>query len=263
MKKPFVSAGIVENRFCLLITVTASARSSIRGPAISREDRARLSFGARAERRNAIYFQLDTWKCSYDRTIKRADHRNTCDPTITGFQPLRPRDRRPLIFRIAHALYPAAPVAWLASIADHRRGGRKFAYSTAKTWAYGFKHWAYGSRKPPMELFKKLKGLLQDALPTHEDQRVVIELSSLLDQYIWLEGRKAARPRTGFNEIRPRDGPCSTPRDGRNRRGRPKKRNSRNPEQPGSTPPGANASGSRRPPNGLSSGKIPTRFTGS
>jgi hypothetical protein len=136
---------------------------------------------------------------------------------------LRPLDNRPLIFRIAHALHPADPVAWLASIADLRRGGREAAYSTAKTWAYGRKHWAYGNCRPPIALLKKLRGLLQHALPTHENQGLVIELSGLLDQYIWLHERKAARPRNGFNEIRPRDGPGSTPRDGRNRLGRPKK----------------------------------------
>jgi hypothetical protein len=95
-------------------------------------------------------------------------------------------------------------------------------HSTAKTWAYGSKHWAYGNRKPPIQVFKKLRGLLQDALPTHENQRVVIDQTTLVDQYIWLHERKAARPLTGFNEIRVRDGPGSTPRDGRNRLGRPR-----------------------------------------
>jgi hypothetical protein len=148
-------------------------------------------------------------------------------PSITGFQPLRSIDERPVIFRIACALHPGwpGPVAWLASIADHRRGSRGVARSTAKTWAYGRKHWAYGNRKPPIELFRKLKGLLQDAMPAHENQRVVIELTTLVDQYIWQHERKAVRPLTGFNEIRPRDGPGSTPRDGRNRLGRPKNGN--------------------------------------
>jgi hypothetical protein len=138
---------------------------------------------------------------------------------------LRPHDQRPLIFRIACALHPGwpGPVAWLASIADHRRGGRRAARSTAKTWAYGRKHWAYGNCKPPIELFKKLKGLLQDVLPTHKNQSVIIELSDLVAQYIWQCERKAARPLTGFNEIRPRDGPGSVPRDGRNRLGRPRR----------------------------------------
>jgi hypothetical protein len=135
---------------------------------------------------------------------------------------LRPPDQRPLIFRIASALHPDWPVAWLASVADHRRGGRQISYSTARTWCYGSKHWAYGSCKPPIELFKKLKGLLEGALTTHENQRLVIELSDLLTQYIWLHERKAPRPRTGFNEIRSRDGPGSIPRDGRNRLGRPR-----------------------------------------
>jgi hypothetical protein len=130
-----------------------------------------------------------------------------------------------LIFRIACALHPGwpGPVAWLASIADHRRGRRQTALSTAKTWCYGSKHWAYGNRKPPIQVFKKLRGLLQDALPTHENQRVIIELSDGLNQYIWQHERKATGPLTGFNEVRERDGPGSTPRDGRNRLGRPRK----------------------------------------
>jgi hypothetical protein len=138
---------------------------------------------------------------------------------------LRPHHERPLIFRIACALHPGwpGPVAWLASIADHRREGRKFAFSTSKTWAYGSSHWAYGSRKPPIQVFKKLMGLLQDALPTHENRRVIIELSDGLDQYIWQHERKAARPPTGFNEVRERDGPGTPHRDGRNRQGRPRK----------------------------------------
>jgi hypothetical protein len=138
---------------------------------------------------------------------------------------LRPHDQRPLIFRIACALHPGwpGPVAWLASIADYRPGGRRITHSTAKTWCYGSKHWAYGNRKPPIEVFKKLRGLLQYALPTHEDQRLVIELTALVGQYIWEHERKAARPLTGFNEVRERDGPGSTPRDARNRLGRPRK----------------------------------------
>jgi hypothetical protein len=153
---------------------------------------------------------------------KNADHPNTYNPVKTGFQPLRPDHERPLIFRIARLLHPDGPVAWLVTIADHCRGGRQFAYSTVKTWVYGHKHWAFGSRKPPIHLFKKLKGLLQEASPTHKNQSVIIELSDLVAQYIWQCERKAARPLTGFNEIRPRDGPGSTPRDGRNRLGRPR-----------------------------------------
>jgi hypothetical protein len=137
---------------------------------------------------------------------------------------LRPDHERPLIFRIARVLHPDRPIAWLARIAEHRRGGRQFTYSTVKTWVYGRKHWAYGNRKPPIHVFKKLRGLLQAALPAHENQRVIIELSDSLNQYIWLHERKAARPLTGFNEIRPRDGPGSIPRDGRNRLGRPRER---------------------------------------
>jgi hypothetical protein len=72
--------------------------------------------------------------------------------------------------------------------------------------------------------------LLQAALPAHQNQPLIIELSDLVDQYIWLHDRKAPRPRTGFNEVRVRDGPGSIPRDGRNRLGRPKKPgNSTNP----------------------------------
>jgi hypothetical protein len=135
---------------------------------------------------------------------------------------LRSDHERPLIYRIAQLLHRDRPITWLAWNADLRRGGRQYAYSTVKTWACGQKHWAYGNRKPPIHLFKKLKGLLQVALPTHENRSVIIELTELLDQYIWQCERKAARPLTGFNEIRPRDGPGSVPRDGRNRLGRPR-----------------------------------------
>jgi hypothetical protein len=143
-------------------------------------------------------------------------------PVETGFQPLRPDHERPLIFRIARLLHPDRPIVWLAWIADHRGGERKVAFATARTWVYGRKHWAYGSRRPQVALLRKLRGLLQAALPTHGNQRAIIELSSLLDQYIWLREREPQRGRTGFNEIKVRDGPGTPPRDGRNRRGRPR-----------------------------------------
>jgi hypothetical protein len=122
---------------------------------------------------------------------------------------------RSLIYRIARAVDPDRPIVWLAELAG-------VAYSTAKTWAYGSKrHWAYGQRKPPVSLLKDLHAALEAALPAHQGYRLVLALTSLLDQYIWEREREPIKPRAGFNLIRERDGPGSIPRDGRNRRGRP------------------------------------------
>jgi hypothetical protein len=122
---------------------------------------------------------------------------------------------RSLVYRIARALNPD-PIVWLAAFAGVAR-------STAKTWCYGNKHWAYGQRKPPISVLKKLQSALETALPTHQDRRLVLALDELLKQYIWEREREPIKPRAGFNQIWERDGPGSIPRDGRNRRGRPRK----------------------------------------
>ena len=123
---------------------------------------------------------------------------------------------RPLIYRIAAAFDPGRPVHWLADFAGVAR-------STAKTWAYGSKHYAYGNCRPPICLLKELRDFLKSAWPTHTEPKLLIELHSLLKQYIWVRQREPIKPRKGFMEIRERDGPGSIPRDGRNRLGRPKR----------------------------------------
>jgi hypothetical protein len=127
---------------------------------------------------------------------------------------------RPLIYRIACALDPLRPIAWLATIGD-------VSYSTAKTWAYGGKHWAWGNRPAPPTVLRQMHAALETTLwatPTHEAQRPFLELLSLLDGHIWDTERRPLKPRgLGFMQFRERDGPGTTPRDGRNRKGRPKR----------------------------------------
>jgi hypothetical protein len=121
-----------------------------------------------------------------------------------------------LVYRIASALDPTRPIMWIMEIAG-------VAHSTAKTWAYGSKSWAYGNRRPPIEALKNMQAALRDALPEGVNQKLLLELDALLKAYIWEREREPAKPRSGFNEIRERDGPGSIPRDGRNRLGRPKR----------------------------------------
>jgi hypothetical protein len=64
--------------------------------------------------------------------------------------------------------------------------------------------------------FKILRDLLKDR------QAIVSGLILQLD-YDIIQREREPRRRTGFNEIRERDGPGSVPRDGRNRLGRPPK----------------------------------------
>jgi hypothetical protein len=123
---------------------------------------------------------------------------------------------RTLIHRIACVFAPDRPIGWLARSAG-------VAHSTAKTWAYGHKSWAYGNRRPPIYLLKGLQIALEETLPTHKNQVEVLELSQLLRGYLWEREQEPMKPRAGFNVIRERDGPGSIPRDGRNRRGRPRR----------------------------------------
>jgi hypothetical protein len=115
-----------------------------------------------------------------------------------------------LIYRIACVFYPAHPTWWLADRAGVCR-------STAKTWAYG-------SRQPPIEVCKDLLAALVATLPTHEDRALVLELWQALKGYIWKrEWDGPVKRGGGFNEVRVRE-PGSPPRDGRNRRGRRKRK---------------------------------------
>lgn len=103
----------------------------------------------------------------------------------------------------ARALNPDRPIMMLARLARGRR-------STAKSWATG-------RRRPPIATLKILLDLLKDR------RAALYQLIPELEYVIALRDREPPR-RTGFNEIRERDGPGSVPRDGRNRLGRPARR---------------------------------------
>jgi hypothetical protein len=104
-----------------------------------------------------------------------------------------------LIRDIARTLSPDRPIIFLARLAGCPR-------PTAKSWATGH-------RRPPISVLKLLRELVQGRRTGLEGE---------LDYEI---RRREYEPkhRTGFNLIRERDGPCSIPRDGRNRRGRPRR----------------------------------------
>jgi hypothetical protein len=106
----------------------------------------------------------------------------------------------------ARALNPDRPIVILAGLARGRR-------STAKSWATGH-------RRPSIAVLK----ILRDALK--ERQAAIGQLVPALDHVI-LKREIEPIQRTGFNEIKVRDGPGSIPRDARNRRGRPRRIESR------------------------------------
>jgi len=108
-----------------------------------------------------------------------------------------------VIRRAARALDPDRPIMTLAKLARGRR-------STAKSWATGH-------RRPPIMTLKILCDLLKEAR-----RAPPFELIPELENLIMLREREPLR-RTGFNEIRERDGPGGAPRDGRNRLGRPRR----------------------------------------
>jgi hypothetical protein len=105
-----------------------------------------------------------------------------------------------VIRRAARALNPDRPIMMLARLARGRR-------STAKSWATGH-------RRPSIVTLKILCDLLKDR------RAALFQLIPEIENVIMLREREPTH-RTGFNEIRERDGPGSVPRDGRNRRGRP------------------------------------------
>jgi hypothetical protein len=105
-----------------------------------------------------------------------------------------------LIRDVARRLRPDRPIMLLALLAGRPR-------PTVRSWVTGH-------RRQPIYVLK----LLRDAV---QGQGTGLELE------LELEIRKREfepKHRTGFNTIRERDGPGSVPRDGRNRLGRPKRR---------------------------------------
>jgi|SRR6516225_6837494 hypothetical protein len=105
-----------------------------------------------------------------------------------------------LIRDIARMISHDRPIALLA-----RLGGCPRA--TAKSWATGH-------RRPPIYVLKWLREIERDRGWTGLGPELDCEIR-----------KREYEPkfRSGFNEIRERDGPGSTPRDGRNRLGRPKR----------------------------------------
>jgi hypothetical protein len=107
-----------------------------------------------------------------------------------------------VIRRAAHALNPDRPIMMLAHLARCPR-------STARSWATG-------RRRPSIAVLKVLRDALKDR------QSSLFALMPELDHVI-MKREYEPKNRTGFNEIRVRDGPGTAPRDGRNRLGRPKR----------------------------------------
>jgi hypothetical protein len=116
-------------------------------------------------------------------------------------------DYADLINRAARALFAGAPTALLARECDVL-----VAKATARSWRQGH-------RRAPVPVLKKLHRLLH--------LRCVACNELLRDLGIEIARREGEPPwkrrGLGFMEIRERDGPGSTPRDGRNRLGRPKR----------------------------------------
>jgi hypothetical protein len=117
------------------------------------------------------------------------------------------RDDADLINRAARALFTGAPNALLARACDVF-----VAKATARSWRQGH-------RRAPVSVLKKLHLLLRLRC---------VECNELLRDFGIEIARREGEPPwkrrgRGFMEIRERDGPGSTPRDGRNRRGRPKR----------------------------------------
>ena len=98
----------------------------------------------------------------------------------------------------------------LAGFARGRRStGKRGRCSTAKSWATGH-------RRPPIvntrNFCSTCSRIAEQPLTSY----------SAIEFAIMQREREPPR-RTGFNEIKERDGPGSTPHDGRNRRARPRR----------------------------------------
>jgi len=78
--------------------------------------------------------------------------------------------------------------------------------------------WRQGHRRPPLIILKYIHHLLQVR------GAECYELYTAIGHEIDRRQYAPPLPRRGFMEFRERDGPGSKPRDGRNRRGRPRRR---------------------------------------
>jgi hypothetical protein len=107
-----------------------------------------------------------------------------------------------VIRRAARALNRDKPIRTLAVLAHCPR-------PTAKAWANNH-------RRPPIVILKILRDMLKAR------HAALLALIPELDCAI-MQREREPKHRTGFNEIRERDGPGSVPRDGRNRCGRPRR----------------------------------------
>jgi hypothetical protein len=115
-----------------------------------------------------------------------------------------------VIRRAAFSINPDRPIAILAGLTRGRRStGKRGRRSTAKSWATGH-------RRPSVVILKILRDLLKDR------QAALLALIPELE-YAIMQREREPKHRTGFNEIKERDGPGTMPRDGRNRRGRPRR----------------------------------------
>jgi hypothetical protein len=104
---------------------------------------------------------------------------------------------------IARTISPDRPIMLLA-----RLGGCPRA--TAKSWATGH-------RRPPIYVLKLLREIERDGGRTGLGPELDYEIRKREGEPGWM------RRGPGFMQVRERDGPGSIPRDGRNRRGRPKR----------------------------------------
>ena len=130
--------------------------------------------------------------------------RTTLSSIPTG---MKHPDYADLINRAAQALFAGAPTALLSRCCD-----TAVAKATARSWRQGH-------RRAPVSVLKKLRQLLLMRC---------VECNELLRSFDLEIPRREGEPPwkrrgPGFMQVRERDGPGSTPRDGRNRLGRPKR----------------------------------------
>jgi hypothetical protein len=119
-----------------------------------------------------------------------------------------------LIRDIARMLSPDRPILFLARLAGRPRASAKA--------------WASGHRRPSIAVLKSVLGAIRRrqaecaGIAPLEVRQILSGLAYELEDVIRKRSYEVRR-RTGFNEIKERDGPGSVPRDGRNRLRRPKR----------------------------------------